>query len=154
MIPAVRNTILGGIVAIAALTGQAQGDEHFFGYPPSGAGSERCGQFLQAADGEHQARPRNADPTKLYTRGYTLYVVYALGFLTGASAEAELLAEARAAEAGAGRLASKAGQAGLSTGYFASEMVFLENYCRQHPLDNYMDALIDLRTALLAKGLQ
>jgi hypothetical protein len=133
MIPTVRNAIVGAITSIAALTGPAQGEERFLVFP---VGNQGCGQFLQAVDAEHKARPRNASPTAMYTMEYLMYEFYAEGFLTGAN------------------YASRAEIGSSITDKFVGEMAWLENYCRQHPLDDYVNAVTHLRATLAVKEQQ
>jgi hypothetical protein len=144
MTPRVRNTIIGGIVSIAALIGQAQGDEwksvEFF---VLSRGNHTCGEFLQVVDGEHQARPRNFNPTAIYTMQYVAYEEYSQGFLTGANWASAMRDDSAHAQVGSG-----------AHDAFAGPMAWLENYCRQNPLHHYIDALAQLRDTLAAKGQQ
>jgi hypothetical protein len=48
-----------------------------------GEGSESCGEFIRATEGEKKARPASAPPRYTYTMRYAGFEAYADGFLTG-----------------------------------------------------------------------
>jgi hypothetical protein len=135
---AIQATIVGGITLIAALNGRAQDQQGFTSF-----GIESCGRFLQAVDGERKARPRNPVPDADYTSLYALFEGYALGFLTGANWA--MVHSNNYEEANVGNSMND---------HFAGAMAWLETYCRQHPLDNYYEALEHLRVGLAAKERQ
>jgi hypothetical protein len=135
MITAVRNAIVGAVTLTAALIGQAQA------YTVFGPGNFSCGEFLQAADGERKARPRDATPDGTYTAGYLSFESYAQGFLSGIN--------------WARQYNSSDAHVGSSMhDYFTAAMTEIENYCHQHPLDIYLRALISLRNTLETKEQQ
>jgi hypothetical protein len=128
MTTTITSAIIGGI-ALIGLTGQARGEEG--GFSAIGYGNYSCGRFLQVVDDERKVRPPLTAPGAYYTREYAAIQSYAAGFLTGANwAKLENVAPADDS--------------------FSGEMVWLENYCREHPLDHYIFALINLRNALAA----
>jgi hypothetical protein len=127
------------VLLIAVLVGQAQAQQGMSGFGP---GLDSCGQFLHAVDSERKARPPNSTSNRLYTRDYIAYESYLEGFLTGANW---------------GNWAATKGFVDTNVGfsindYFAGEMLWLENYCRAHPLDTYLAAVINLRKTLKEQG--
>ena len=140
MITAVRNAIVGGITLIAALSGHAQAEQvDIF---VLGSGTNSCGQFLQAADSERKARPRYAEPGAMVTLDYVAFESWATGFLSGVNWEK---AQERSKDAMAGS---------SSSDHFVGAMVWIENYCRQHPFVPYFEAVFNLRNTLAAKERQ
>jgi hypothetical protein len=133
MISAIRNVLIGGI-ALTALAGPTMASEVFL----LGAGNDSCGQFLQAVDQEHQERPRHPKSGAMYTMRYASYGEYASGFLTGANV----------VSADNGRYSSL----GKSDDNFVGSMAWLENDCRQNPLDAFIQSLLRLRAALEKRG--
>jgi hypothetical protein len=96
-----------------------------------GVGLSSCGEFLRSADAEKKRRPANASPTALYSISFAAFASYADGFLSGTNYSDPI--ERRVSE--------HTDQPG--------RMAWLENYCRDHPLDIYITALMQLRTFLL-----
>lgn len=100
-----------------------------------GQGQASCGEFLRAVEGERQARVPS-DPINSYRYPiYGQYVNFADGFITGAN-----------------WVGSGAGMLGEGTDH-AGRMAWLENYCRQHPLNSYVSALIGLKASLGSRPL-
>jgi hypothetical protein len=99
-----------------------------------GEGQASCGEFLQAAEAERKERPPTARPTQLYNRGYTDFVMFVDGFLTGANAWDTTHSELGKGTDTQGRMA------------------WIENYCRSKPLDRLSNAVIGLRMYLLGEG--
>jgi hypothetical protein len=95
-----------------------------------GEGSLSCGEFIRATEGEQKARPVNAQSGYTYTMRYRAFEAYADGFLTGSNMEGS---------------ANLTGQGTDHSGV----MVWLESYCRQNPLANYVIALYWLRQFLI-----
>jgi hypothetical protein len=126
----ITSAIIGGIALITGLTWQARGEEE--GFSGIGYGNYSCGRFLQVVDDERKVRPPFTAPGAYYTGEYAAFQSYAAGFLSGANwAKLEYVRPADAS--------------------FAGEMVWLEDYCREHPLDNYVRAVMNLRKALATK---
>jgi hypothetical protein len=136
----IRSTIVGGIALTTALTAHAQDN----GFIALGTGYRSCGEYLQAVDSERKARPRNADIRHIYTMQYLDFGSYAEGFLSGAN-WASLIHQD-----------PKYTKVGVSTkdDDFTGAMVWLENYCHQHPLDYYVSAVINLRATLAIREQQ
>jgi hypothetical protein len=136
----IAGTILLVVTTGGVLSAQAQeASRGQFKYNVFGTEVAGCGPFIEAVEGEHKARPNTAGPRNFYTREYGIYVSYATGFLTGVSwGIAHTLI--RNDTIGASFLSD-----------YESLMVWLESYCRAHPLDQYVDALTNLRIALEAK---
>jgi hypothetical protein len=130
---------LGMVVATMSFAPTGQAQDLWVTFFMVGPGSDSCGRVLEAVEAEHKTRPPNPKPGAVYTLEYASYEGYASGFLTGvnwAKAMANDNADALV---------------GSSThDHFAGAMVWLENYCRQHPLDNYFQALVSLRKTLAA----
>jgi hypothetical protein len=143
-----RNAAAASIAAILAslitMTGLAQGGIHTIYFSP---GDASCGQIIQAVDAERKAKPRNASPDAYYTGDYIMYKMYALGFLSGANwATGWLTSEYPDA------LKDIPSAVGSSVrDEFVGSMLWLENYCRQHPLDVFATALVNLRNTLSQK---
>src|SRR5271169_6800427 len=110
------------IVALTALAAQAR-SERFTTYI-FGTGNESCGEYLQAAEVERKARPVNSEHDAIYSMNYLNFASYADGLLSGANVIA-------ASEAGTNVPASEAG----SSTHPSGRMAWLENYCRQNPLE-------------------
>lgn len=100
-----------------------------------GQGQASCGEFLRAVEGERQARMPSDPPNSYRYPNYGQYVNFADGFITGSN------------WAGNG-----AAMLGEGTDH-AGRMAWLENYCRQHPLDSYVSALVSLRASLGSRPL-
>ncbi len=96
-----------------------------------GVGVSSCGEFLRGADDERKRRSPNAGSTAIYDIKFGSFVSYADGFLTGTNYSDPI-----------------EGNVGKNTD-LASRMAWLENYCRNHPLDQYINAVIELRKYLL-----
>jgi hypothetical protein len=96
-----------------------------------GEGPSSCGEFLRSADAERKRRPANASPTDIYDINFGAFTAYAEGFLTGSNYSDPI-------EGGVGEHTDQNGR-----------MAWLENYCRGHPLDTYVKALMELRKFLL-----
>jgi hypothetical protein len=102
-----------------------------------GRGSDSCGQYLLAVEGEKKARPLNPNPGAanssqypVYSTEYGVYLEFTDGFLTGANS-------ADATRRFIGQETEHAGR-----------MVWLENYCRANPVLPFIGALIELREYL------
>jgi hypothetical protein len=93
-----------------------------------------CGQYVQAADGERKARPPGAAFNLIYDRNYDAFMNATDGFLTGANAHDSVHATAGEGTDAQGR------------------MSWLENYCRSHPLDKFIEALFAFRTDLISRS--
>ena len=117
-----NRSAIAVVLLNAALVGQARAQQ---GTSAFGAGLDSCGQFLQAVDNERKARPPNATSNHLYTKDYIAYESYLEGFLTGVN-WGNWEATKRFIDTNVGFSIKD---------YFAGEMLWLENYCRAHPLD-------------------
>jgi hypothetical protein len=135
--PTIRKTVIIAFASTAALVGQAKSSPFL---SVGGFGAEGCGHFLKAVDDEHKARPFNAKPNSIYTMDYFIFENYALGFLSGANWASASLGDNKDAAVGSS-----------GTDDFAGPMIWLENYCRDHPLDNYIAGVIHLRAILAAR---
>lgn len=105
----------------------AGGDGGFFAL---GEGQASCGEFLSAAEGARRARLPGDKPNVYRDPDYGQYVNFADGFITGAN-----WADRRSRMRGWG------------TDHMG-RMVWIESYCRNHPLDPFIAALIKLRSSL------
>jgi hypothetical protein len=99
-----------------------------------GAGTESCGKFILAVDGERRARPPNSNPDIAYTVQFGMFMDFADGFLTGFNYAGEVRSTVGAKTDHAGR------------------MVWVENYCRTNPIAKYRTALVALRDYLASRG--
>jgi hypothetical protein len=133
----IRDAIVGGIALTAALTGRTQADDVMI----LGDGYHSCGEFLRATDDERKARPCNPQPGAGYTGAYVSFESYAQGFLSGINWEKQ-----KEGYKGNDILVGSS-----SKDYFIRAMEWIENYCRQHLLSYYLEALVNLRNALAAK---
>ena len=134
----ILTAIIGSIVLIVPLTTLAQRVPTFFVH---GIGNNSCGQFLQAADNERKVKPPSAAANAYYSREYIGYLRFADGFLTGANWGAAMRSD---------KIDAQVGSSTNNDG-FVSAMAWLENDCREHPLNKYSDAVQGLRGALAAK---
>jgi hypothetical protein len=132
MISAIRNTLIGGI-ALTALAGPALGDD----FMALGLGNDTCGEFLQVANEDRQRAPTG---TNYHVDRYALYMEYTAGFLTGRNMAA------------ATPVYNRYANLGESHDNFAGIMAWLENYCRQYPLESFIDSLAQLRFTLEKQG--
>jgi hypothetical protein len=123
-------TIWAGMVVIilTVLAGQARGQgETAFLFSVAG---KSCGEYLQAAEGEQKIRPAHPSNTGTYSSEYLMFASFADGYLTGVNTTLRSLA-------------------GSNTD-LSGRMAWLEGYCRQNPLDLYINALSALRRYLIA----
>jgi hypothetical protein len=86
---------------------------------------------LRVRQNKRKRRPANASVTSIYDINFAAFASFADGFLVGTN-------YADPIEAEVGEHTDQNGQ-----------MAWLENYCRNHPLDTYIKALIELRKYLL-----
>ena len=120
------------VAALAWCDAPAQGSFYAFS-----KGVLPCGDFLQAMDGERAARIQNPPPrdlpgyTSSFTEDYRSFVYFADGFLTGANYVSEVSVGAHTAP--------------------WSRALWLENYCRGHPLADFTAAVIELKDFLAAE---
>ena len=120
-----------GIILTAVLVGipsYAGSKEAFISF---GEGMSSCGEFLRSADAERKRRPANASVTSIYDINFAAFASFADGFLVGTN-------YADPIEAEVGEHTDQNGR-----------MAWLKNYCRNHPLDTYIKALMELRKYLL-----
>ena len=144
MITAVRNAI-AVVLLITVLVGQSRAQQNTaaptmtrtFNVLTFGEGQKSCGEFLQAADDERRAKPPNSPSGVECSRSYIGFVAYAEGFLSGSNSV---------------WMANNQVQAGYSINdRFSDASLWLENYCREHPLHKYSTAVIYLVNSLTAK---
>jgi hypothetical protein len=102
-----------------------------------GVGGSSCGEYLHSREEELKARPVNPEQDAVYSMNYLAFSSYANGFLTGTNIKSIQPTD--------GSVERLVGQS--SDGY--GRMLWLENYCREHPLDNYLSALMMLRKYLV-----
>jgi hypothetical protein len=105
-----------------------------------GAATTHCSDFLQAMDVERKARVADPIPTEpgisiTDTDEFRRFGNFADGFLSGVN------------YAYAYEYASEQGTTGHSTDQWGRAL-WLENYCRRRPLEEYINALIALRKHL------
>ena len=98
-----------------------------------GNGNSDCATSYNAVLQEEKARPQNAEPTSYYTRYYFGYVNYADGFLSGLNF---------APEAKDGNSSAGLGTSG------AARMLWLKDYCKDHPMEQFYIAVLALRKYL------
>ena len=110
--------VAGMMVAVGSNASKAQKPDVFPTYF-FGQGTASCGDFLRAAENEHQARPANAPPGLLATAAYASYVSWVDGYMSGWNTAAT------------DHTLKRTGQ-GVSADARTS---WLENYCRSHPID-------------------
>jgi hypothetical protein len=96
-----------------------------------GEGQRSCGEFIEATEAEKKLRPPTAESETVYSRDFQSFADFADGYLSGANSKDD--AQYR-------RLAEGTDHAG--------RMVWLQNYCRTHPIDAFIKALIGLRQYL------
>jgi hypothetical protein len=144
MISVDRNAVAVGLL-ITVLVGQSRAQENpaaptmtrTFNVLTFGEGRKSCGEFLQAADDERRATPPNSPSGVECSRSYIGFVEYAEGFLSGSNSV---------------WMATNHVQAGYSINdRFSDASLWLENYCREHPLQEYGTAVIYLVNSLSAK---
>jgi len=128
---AARATFVGSIALVVALTASAQAEQGTIWV--FGTGTKSCGHFVQVADSEHKAKPRHTAPEAISTLGYVAFVTWTEGFLSGTNFSEHAMVGASISD------------------HFADAMAWIENYCRQHPLDSYLNAVMQLKVALAAK---
>lgn len=115
-------------VVLTAIPSYAESKKDFIAF---GEGISSCGKFLRSADAERKRRPANAAVTDIYDINFAAFASFADGFLVGTN-------YADPIEAEVGEHTDQDGR-----------MAWLENYCRNHPLDTYIKALMELRKFLL-----
>jgi hypothetical protein len=96
-----------------------------------GEGLRSCGEYIEATEAEKKLRPPTAQPDAVYSRDFQSFVDFTDGYLSGANSKDV---------AQYGRLAEGTDHAG--------RMAWLQNYCRTHPIDGFIKALIRLRQYL------
>src|SRR5262249_23718714 len=92
-------------------------------------GIRSCGDYLQAAEAELKAKPVRSEPNGVYSTDYLNFVIYADGYLTGVNVTVRVNGMMALSTAG-------------SSTHLSERMAWLEQYCRKHPLDTYINALI------------
>ncbi len=92
-----------------------------------------CGELIQASDAERKERPPGARATQTYNREFHTFIAVADGFLTGANYTDPTRRMVGSGTEQPGRIA------------------WLEAWCRAHPLDQYVVALIELRKELIRR---
>jgi hypothetical protein len=100
-----------------------------------GVGVTSCGEFLEAKESE---RRLGSNIQQIHLAKYAAYVSYVQGFLTGANWLAVW-----------GDLDFRVGAS--IKDYFAGAMTWLENYCRNQPLDDFGAAVAALTVDLRAR---
>lgn len=118
------------VMALVLTPNYVSSEEAFFSL---GNGTSSCGDFLRSADAERKRRPANARSDVIYDTNFLGFAAFADGFLSGTN-------YSDPSERGAGEHTDLNGR-----------MAWLENYCRNHPLDPYIFALGELRKFLLKK---
>jgi hypothetical protein len=140
--PLLTTVSLVGIVAVAAAL--AQGID-IPGSPAArtaiaaeggafialGEGLRSCGEYVQATEAEKKLKPPTAQPDAVYSRDFQSFVDFADGYLSGANSKD----------------IPQYGWLAEGTDH-AGRMAWLENYCRSHPIDGFIKALIGLRQYL------
>jgi hypothetical protein len=99
-----------------------------------GSGGKSCGAYLQAAASERKLRPPTALTNEMYDMDLVAFINYANGFLTGVN-----------------WFSSTDRMVGQNSDT-AGKTAWLENYCRAHPLDEFIVAVIALRQELIRTG--
>jgi len=128
---AARAAFVGSITLVVALTAPARAEQGTLWV--FGTGTNSCGQFVQVADREHKAKSHHTAPEVISTLGYVAFVTWTEGFLSGTNFSEHAMVGANISD------------------HFADAMAWIENYCRQHPLDSYLNAVMQLKVALAAK---
>jgi hypothetical protein len=127
--PMKSNALLVAGIAIA-LAPRAFAGEPAHPYLPVGQAGSTCVKYLQARDAEAQARPPDAPPGRFFTGQYIVFIGLADGALSAAN-----------------RLDSASPKVGANSTP-ADRMDWLENYCRDHTLEPFVDAVFSLREYL------
>ena len=126
----IRNHVLSVafavIVVLPVLAGQARSEATVYIFS---TGSKSCGEYLQAVEAELKARPVHSESNDMYSMDYLSFASYADGYLTRTNV-------------------TPASTAGSST-HLSGRMAWLENYCRQNPLQWYVNALGPLKRYLV-----
>lgn len=131
-----------GIVLVAAAASimlAAQDAPTTIEYYPVGFGTKSCGEYLRAADAERKALPASPEPKTLYNADFVMFAAYADGWLSGAN----FMSGAYHLPQG-----SFVGQKSDTDG----RMAFLESYCKDHPLNEFADAVSELMMVLVNKN--
>jgi hypothetical protein len=121
-----RNAMAGGLILIAAMEGLAQAERRTV--LQFGVGLTSCGEFLEAKESE---RRLGSNIQQIRSAKYAAYVSYVHGFLSGANGLAAF-----------GDLDFRVGAS--INDYFSGAMAWLENYCRNQPLDDFAFAVAAL----------
>lgn len=141
MITAARSAIIAGLL-MGVLVGQSRAQQNPAATTGSatftifGMGPKNCREFLQAADDDRNLKPLDSPPNAHYSDAYIAFDQYAQGFLSAENFT---------------RASNNQMQVNFNDN-FTGELLWLENYCRAHPQDNYGTAVINLMTALTQKG--
>jgi len=101
----------------------------------AGEASRSCGEYIQAIEAEHAARPPDAVPGIRYTALYAVFAAVTDGFLTGANyVDRDRAQLGRASDA-------------------KTRMTWLQGYCQTNPRAPFVEALEYLRIELIKKGI-
>ena len=101
-----------------------------------GAGQTKCIEFVVEAEKERSVMPSSAGPNTLARTPYALFIGWSEGFISGFN-------DTRPGISLVGKGSS-----------MKARSQWLENYCRQHPLDSFILANESLVAVLLGEGLQ
>jgi hypothetical protein len=93
-----------------------------------GEANATCGEYVQSIESERKSRPPTAKPTQVYDRSFMVFAGVVDGFLTAENFENPNVTVVSADLWG--------------------RMMWLENYCRGHPLEAFPHAIRQLRTYL------
>jgi hypothetical protein len=125
----IASLLILGLESGAAALAQNDAYAHFQ------YGGKTCGQFIQSVEEYRKFGKSRTDPDGVLTPVYTGYMSYLWGFLAGAN-----------------YFDRAHDSVGVRSEVHANSL-FLENFCRAHPLEAFQIALEYLRAELIKKGL-
>ena len=124
-----KPIVLSGVAIALTITARAIADEPAQPYTAVGQAGLTCVKYLQARDAEAQARPPDAPPGRILPA-----VHHRSGLAEGALSAANRLDSANPTVGG--------------KSVPGNRMDWLENYCRDHALELFVNAAVSLRAYL------
>jgi hypothetical protein len=129
-----RTYVVGALLMVPLVIAPSYAQDASATFYAMGDTTKSCGQFVRAAEDERKTRPSGASSNSLYSMEFVGFSAMTDGFLTAAN-----------------WIDPVNRQVGQSTDN-DGRMAFLETYCRVHPLEHFVYALMQLRLELLKRA--